>query len=212
MLTIKFGTTLLYSIPSMVLYFMTFLMVRKYSKDFSSTFLKLYKMFFVFNNVTFFNSFITVRIPQNTCKDCLMSFLFKWHTVENPSWFPLNFFYFIHFSMAYVQFFLIFLTSLNRFTMIIWSSTYEKTFNRLAINDNNKSTIWSQIAVTLLPYTSDGLTLIHPWLFLAFSTKARRCFLLMYFPKHVKVSSTTAPNSTHLTRRSQGPGYDTIKF
>ncbi|CAO4376322.1 unnamed protein product [Caenorhabditis nigoni] len=86
------------------------------------------------------------------------------------------------------------------------------TFNRLAVNDNNKSTIWSQIAVTLLPYTSDGLTLIHPWLFLAFSTKARRCFLLMYFPKHVKVSSTTAPNSTHLTRRSQGPGYDTIKF
>lgn len=81
------------------------------------------------NIITFFNSFITVRIPQNTCKDCFMSFLFKSHTVLNPSWFPLNVFYFIHFYMAYAQFFLIFLTSLNRFSMIFWSATYEKVFS-----------------------------------------------------------------------------------
>ena len=46
-----------------------------------------------------------------------------------------------------------------------------QTINRLVVNDNNKNSLWSQIAVTLLPYVSDGLTLIHPWLFLAFSTK-----------------------------------------
>ncbi|KAF1752255.1 hypothetical protein GCK72_018809 [Caenorhabditis remanei] len=80
------------------------------------------------------------------------------------------------------------------------------TINRLVVNDNNKNSLWSQIAVTLLPYVSDGLTLIHPWLFLAFSTKARRCFMLMYFPKHAKIGNATTNNSTHfvsITRRSQ---------
>ncbi|CCD64745.1 Serpentine receptor class gamma-33 [Caenorhabditis elegans] len=321
MFTLKFGTTLLYSIPSMILYAMTVRMVSRFSKDFSRTFIQLYIVFFVFNIITFFNSFITVRIPQNTCKDCFMSFLFKSHTVLNPSWFPLNVFYFIHFYMAYAQFFLIFLTSLNRFSMIFWSATYEKawnrafpfviilvivlpvpftytilpswtyyaytetmdcystsssvdrgflynqllpfmatitiataiiniasfykltcmtykisiaernllfmsgslfivqlladvntTLNRLVVNDNNKFGIWSQIAVTLLPYISDGLTLIHPWMFLAFSTKARRCFMLMYFPKYAKVAVTATNSVRFVTVNKRSQVQDAVRF
>ncbi|CAI2353329.1 unnamed protein product [Caenorhabditis sp. 36 PRJEB53466] len=309
MFTLKFGTTLLYSIPSMVLYSMTIVMVRRFPKDFSSTFLNLYITFFVCNNITFFNSFITVRIPQNTCNDCLMSFLFKAHSATNPSWFPLNFFYFIHYNMAYMQFLMIFLTSLNRFTMIFWSTRYEKvwkrmffpavlaivlcpipftlqvltsstyyvytesldcftvastmdrelvynqllaaltlitvitaivniasfyrlscmafkisvaernllfvsgslfivqlvadintTINRLVLNDSNKDSLWSKVAVTLLPYVSDGLTLIHPWMFLAFSTKARRCFVILYVPGYKDAVATTN-NSIHFISR-----------
>lgn len=48
MFTIKFGVTLLYSVPSMILYLLTILIVRRFSKDFSVTFTKLYIAFFVF--------------------------------------------------------------------------------------------------------------------------------------------------------------------
>uniref|UniRef100_A0A8R1HG94 Serpentine receptor class gamma n=1 Tax=Caenorhabditis japonica TaxID=281687 RepID=A0A8R1HG94_CAEJA len=72
------------------------------------------------------------------------------------------------------------------------------TVNRLAVNDNNKDMVWSRIATTLLPYVSDGLTLIHPWMFLAFSAKARRCFMLMFIPG---CSTTIHSNNSQLTKR-----------
>uniref|UniRef100_A0A1I7V4A5 Serpentine receptor class gamma n=1 Tax=Caenorhabditis tropicalis TaxID=1561998 RepID=A0A1I7V4A5_9PELO len=85
------------------------------------------------------------------------------------------------------------------------------TVTRLFVNDSNKDTIWMQVAVTLLPYVSDGLTLIHPWLFLAFSSKARRCFMIMYFPRHAKVAST-GNNSTHFASATTRKTMDTNRI
>lgn len=104
-----------------------------------------------------------------------------------------------------------------------------QTLNRLVVNDNNKFGIWSQIAVTLLPYISDGLTLIHPWMFLAFSTKvlkkyqlklhtstnhfqARRCFMLMYFPKYAKVAVTATNSVRFVTVNKRSQVQDAVRF
>ncbi|CAI5450676.1 unnamed protein product [Caenorhabditis angaria] len=299
MFTLKFGITLFYGGLSFVVYFMTIFMVRKYWKEFSISFFRLYIAFFVFNLLTFLNSFITVRIPQNTCKECFPSTFFKSNSQNATSnYFPLNIFYTIHWSMAFVQYSMIMLISINRFSMIFFMTSYNSKWNKafpfiifivaifpisqtypiflkqayfdytesldcyatktladtnpiynyllifMALTTvitalanilaffrlqflvekipkgeqnlmfvslamfivqlfaggntmiikfmiNDMTSLWAQVAVTLLPFTSDGLTLIHPWILLMFSRKVRSYMIKMYFPKYYKSSTVT---------------------
>uniref|UniRef100_A0A8R1HSK9 Serpentine receptor class gamma n=1 Tax=Caenorhabditis japonica TaxID=281687 RepID=A0A8R1HSK9_CAEJA len=62
------------------------------------------------------------------------------------------------------------------------------TLSRL---DKNQDMVLSQIATTLLPYISDGLTFIHPWLLLLCSSRARTRFLKMYIPGYSKLEKRT---------------------
>ncbi|CAI5450677.1 unnamed protein product [Caenorhabditis angaria] len=54
---------------------------------------------------------------------------------------------------------------------------------RLMIHDENMTSFWAQLTETLLPFTSDGLTLVHPWILIVFSRKVRNYMIKMYFPK-----------------------------
>ncbi|CAI5451035.1 unnamed protein product [Caenorhabditis angaria] len=304
MFTLKFAITVFYGGLSFVAYFLTVFMMRANWKEFSIAFFRLYIAFFIYNLITFVNSFITVRIPQNTCKDCYMSFLFKAHSQNNTSWFPLNFFYTIHYSMAFVQYAMIMFVSINRCSMIFNLTSYNNQWkrifpciivlvslfpltqtypiffntayyvytealdcystktlantatiyshlliymgvttiitalanifafcklslmnskipkgeqnlmfvslamffvqlfaggntiiNRLFVSDSNATSTWSQIAQTLIPFTSDGLTLIHPWILLAFSKRVRKCMMKTYFPRYVTTPITIAVQS-----------------
>ncbi|CAI5452997.1 unnamed protein product [Caenorhabditis angaria] len=105
-------------------------------KHFNSTYYKLFIVDYFFNLLTFLNSFITLRIPQNTCAKCDLTDLLSLHTKDNYSDFPLYIFYTLQYGMAYVQYSMILLFSFNRFTSVYFL--------------NNREWLWSKIWVYLI--------------------------------------------------------------
>ncbi|CAI2354339.1 unnamed protein product [Caenorhabditis sp. 36 PRJEB53466] len=126
MLTGRFFLTSTYGFASFYVYTKIVWMMHKNWRDYKSTFFKLYTADYFFNLLTFLNSFFTLRAPQNTCDDCFFSFLFNSQTAESNSWFPLNFFFTLHYCMAFIQYSMIFLFALNRCSMVFLFSSYEK--------------------------------------------------------------------------------------
>lgn len=64
------------------------------------------------NVYTYINSLITLRLPQITCKDCILASII-------PNVPGLNFFGCMHFHLAYVQYLMIFSLIFNRFTAVL---------------------------------------------------------------------------------------------
>ncbi|CAB3397841.1 unnamed protein product [Caenorhabditis bovis] len=128
-----FSFTCFYGAFSILLYILTFVLICKDSKTFPGSFFTLYKANFFYNILTFANSFITVRIPNATCKTCKLASFFE-DQISGRNEFPLRIFSCIHYSMAYVQYSMIFLVSANRFTQFF----YYNHNDLLAMLDDSK--------------------------------------------------------------------------
>ncbi|CAB3397265.1 unnamed protein product [Caenorhabditis bovis] len=109
---ISFVINSLYGIATFVIYTMIIVMINRQWIDYHGSYFKIYIIDFFVNLVTFLNSFITLRIPQATCKECLVASIFDrfTSTMENRS-IILNIFHTIHAHMAYVQYAIILLST-----------------------------------------------------------------------------------------------------
>ncbi|EFP07112.1 CRE-SRG-32 protein [Caenorhabditis remanei] len=126
MLTVQFLITTAYGAASFYLYtLIVYMMIRRWN-EYNTTFFKIFIIEYCFNLITFVNSFITLRAPQNTCKECVFAFLFDRSsnpTVDNS---PLQYFFTLHYAMAYIQYSMTFLMALNRLSMVVLVNSYEK--------------------------------------------------------------------------------------
>ncbi|CAA97334.2 Serpentine receptor class gamma [Caenorhabditis elegans] len=126
MLTPLFFLPAAYGVASSYLYTLIILMMIRRWNEYNTAFFKLFIIEYVFNMVTFANSFVTLRAPQNTCNNCTFAFLFERNSSTEEDNFPLQVFFTIHYCMAFIQYFMTFLSSLNRLTMVFFVDSYEK--------------------------------------------------------------------------------------
>lgn len=73
------------------------------------------------NMWTYVNSFVTLRLPQNSCGSCLLA---PWF--QQGDFYGLEVFHTLHYQFAYIQYLMTLLSSINRCTMVFFPSTYEK--------------------------------------------------------------------------------------
>ncbi|EGT48542.1 hypothetical protein CAEBREN_30978 [Caenorhabditis brenneri] len=126
MLTVQFFVTTAYGAVSFYLYTMIVYMMIKRWNEYNNTFFKIFIIEYVINIVTFLNSFITLRAPQNTCKECPFSFLFDQNSSPTEDNWPLQLFFTFHYSMAFIQYSITLMVALNRLSMVILVDSYEK--------------------------------------------------------------------------------------
>ncbi|CAD6198236.1 unnamed protein product [Caenorhabditis auriculariae] len=124
----RFTIQAAYGIPSVILYFITVVFLFKNWKQFDTYFFRLYIAQFITNIWTYGNSFITLRLPQNTCQNCYLSEFFLSHSKNQTEdvILPLDVFYTLHFQFAFIQYSIITINCVNRFTMIFFPSEYQK--------------------------------------------------------------------------------------
>ncbi|CAI2350229.1 unnamed protein product [Caenorhabditis sp. 36 PRJEB53466] len=119
--------SLSYCVPSFALYTLLIIMLIRSWKDFNSGFFRIVIADYCFNLFTFVNSMVTLRLPNGTCKECLLDNLFSQLGPNNPytvSFLWIN--YFFHFGNAYFQYSMVTLMSLNRATSIFFYFINEK--------------------------------------------------------------------------------------
>ncbi|PIC27034.1 hypothetical protein B9Z55_019416 [Caenorhabditis nigoni] len=170
MLTVQFLITTAYGAASFYLYTLIVYMMIKRWTEYNTTFFKLFIIEYCFNVVTFLNSFITLRAPQNTCKDCIFSFLFDRNSSPNEDNSPLQYFFTLHYAMAYIQYSMTFLVALNRLSMVLLVNSYEK-FWRPALPVFICLVIAYPLLVTL-PISSNNAYYIYVPGLLAYTTKS----------------------------------------
>ncbi|CAI2355078.1 unnamed protein product [Caenorhabditis sp. 36 PRJEB53466] len=110
-----FLASLTYGIPSVLLYIITMYIIVKHRKTFDSSFFNLYIYDGVINIFTYLNTFWLSRLSSITCGDCLFAPFYS--AIGNFS--GLNFFIAMGIHMAYVQYALTTLISLNRFSVLV---------------------------------------------------------------------------------------------
>ncbi|EFO95450.1 hypothetical protein CRE_08931 [Caenorhabditis remanei] len=127
----KFGLTLLYGVTGMVLYTWVCWAVVKNRYNLKSSFYKMFVVGYVMNMMTYINSFISLRVPQNTkINDSFASFFLE-HDAHHPETkFPLYVFHTLHYQFAYSQYIYNCLLCLNRFTAIFKPLTSEMWWNK----------------------------------------------------------------------------------
>ncbi|CDH92963.1 Serpentine receptor class gamma [Caenorhabditis elegans] len=129
---LKFILAFGYCSISFVIYTLLIIMLLKNWKDFKSAFFRIVIADYFFNLLTWLNSMITLRIPNGTCKDCVLSNLFASLGKDNQYTSSFLFFcYFLHFGNAYFQYFMVTLMSLNRTTSIFFYFVNEKIWKFL---------------------------------------------------------------------------------
>ncbi|CAL2042249.1 unnamed protein product [Caenorhabditis brenneri] len=129
---LKFLISFSYCSISFILYTMLMIMLLRNWKEFKSAFFYIVIADYLFNLLTWLNSMITLRLPNGTCKDCLMSGIFSALGKDNPYTGGFLFFcYFLHFGNAYFQYGMITLMSLNRATSIFFYFINEKIWRYL---------------------------------------------------------------------------------
>ncbi|CAP35472.1 Protein CBG17938 [Caenorhabditis briggsae] len=107
-----------YSLPSIILYFLTIYIILKHRKYFNSSFFILYIFDGIMNIFTFLNLFYMMRLSSITCENCLFSFLYK----IADDYVPMTFLMAMTFHMAYVQYSITALISFNRLP-VLWNYT-----------------------------------------------------------------------------------------
>ncbi|CAI5451036.1 unnamed protein product [Caenorhabditis angaria] len=126
-----FIVTLIYGLFSVVLYtLIVFIIIRNKNKNLNSSFFTIFVIGYFINLTCFFNSYVTLRLPQNTCKDCKLSFLFS---TGKESTFPLGIFYAISINMAFIQSSMTLLISINRYTTFLMVLDKDKIWNHKII-------------------------------------------------------------------------------
>ncbi|KAF1750099.1 hypothetical protein GCK72_016645 [Caenorhabditis remanei] len=242
---------LFYGIPSFVLYILTFYIILRYRKTFDSSFFQLYLFDGALNLFTFLNNYFKTRIPAITGYNSFIGAFYR--IIANT--FLLDFTMLMNFHMAYVQYAITTLVSLNRLSVMLKYNTFEPPIDKifsvlipfmvistvfsivinifsvtivrnLASQVRYKAEsnfiiiacitclvqlcgavssfiriqyIGSPIAVTLatyIPFISDGLSLVQPWLLLAFSHVIRNKIIETIGRKKQNKSSVVIPRST----------------
>ncbi|EGT49199.1 CBN-SRG-34 protein [Caenorhabditis brenneri] len=129
----KFMITTSYGITAMLIYTGVTTVILRNQTTFKSTFFHLFC-----NLCTYLNSFITLRIPQNTgVMGTFSSFYSNLNVNNTENGFPLMIFHTLHFEFAYTQYIFNCLVCANRFTAIIFpinSERYWLRFNWLIVS------------------------------------------------------------------------------
>ncbi|CCD83526.2 Serpentine receptor class gamma [Caenorhabditis elegans] len=129
---LKFILAFGYCSISFVIYTLLIIMLLKNWKDFKSAFFHIVIADYFFNLLTWLNSMITLRLPNGTCKDCVLSNLFASLGKDNQYTSSFLFFcYFLHFGNAYFQYFMVTLMAVNRTTSIFFYFVNEKIWSIL---------------------------------------------------------------------------------
>ncbi|EFO97203.1 CRE-SRG-39 protein [Caenorhabditis remanei] len=111
-----FVLALIYSIPSLILYFATVFVIIKYWKSLKSSFFVWYLLDFSMNLLTTCVTFITLKLSSVTCQTCFLSPIYTWLSSNLIS----NFLYCMMYHLSYVQYAITTIISINRMT-IIWN-------------------------------------------------------------------------------------------
>ncbi|CCD66560.1 Serpentine receptor class gamma-31 [Caenorhabditis elegans] len=117
-------TQFIYGTISTIIYSLTVVFLTKNWKHFDNYFLKLYICQFFFNMWMYWNFYITSRLPASTCKDCYLSGWFDSLSKDSGSMFPFKFFIFCQYHLGFMSYSNLFLTSINRFTLIFMPKRY----------------------------------------------------------------------------------------
>ncbi|CAA16409.1 Serpentine receptor class gamma [Caenorhabditis elegans] len=124
---VKFMVTTSYGVLSMLIYSGITCVIINDHKTFKSSFFKLFCVGFFMNLCTYLNSFVTLRIPQNTgVQGTFSSFYSNLNLNNTENWFPLNIFHTFHFEFAYTQYIFNCFVCANRFTAICFPIRSEK--------------------------------------------------------------------------------------
>ncbi|ULT89271.1 hypothetical protein L5515_007873 [Caenorhabditis briggsae] len=121
-----FCVYLSYGIPSFVIYMLTFFIIFRYGKTFSSSFFRLYLFDGALNLLTYFNNYFKTRLPGIACHDCLLGSFYR--SIGNT--FLMDIFMLMNFHMAYVQYAVTTLVSLNRLTVIVKYTLFEPIWQK----------------------------------------------------------------------------------
>ncbi|CAL2046856.1 unnamed protein product [Caenorhabditis brenneri] len=142
MATWSFVLSLIYGIVFMTLYTWVAFTLWIRRNQLKSSFYRLFLVGFVMNLLTYINSFMSLRIPQNTGYNDSFSRYFLYHNPYNKEddW-PVNIYHTLHYQFAYAQYIFNCVICLNRFTLIIFPMTSEKLW---------KKWFWAVVAVIFL--------------------------------------------------------------
>ncbi|EFO98777.1 hypothetical protein CRE_30508 [Caenorhabditis remanei] len=129
---LKFLISFFYCSVSFTIYTLLMIMLLKNWKEFKSAFFHIVIADYLFNLLTWLNSMITLRLPNGTCKTCIMSEIFGALGKDNQyTGGFLYICYFLHFGNAYFQYGMITMMSVNRATSIFFYFINEKIWKIL---------------------------------------------------------------------------------
>ncbi|CAI2355080.1 unnamed protein product [Caenorhabditis sp. 36 PRJEB53466] len=145
--TITFIISLTYAIPSISLYLITIFIICKHGKVFNSSFFKIYSYDCFMNLLTYSKTFTTMRVPSVTCYNCLLAPVL----LSSNDHLPMPFIFSIGYHMAYVQYAMTTLISVNRLTVLLNFNFFEPIWRRY---------VWlMMLAVLLFPFVSTRVAL-----------------------------------------------------
>uniref|UniRef100_A0A8R1DJ39 Serpentine receptor class gamma n=1 Tax=Caenorhabditis japonica TaxID=281687 RepID=A0A8R1DJ39_CAEJA len=120
---------LIYSIPSLLLYFITAIVIRKNWKKLKSSFFIWYLYDFAMNCLTMIFTFITLKTASATCQTCLLAPFYR--TIQDTV--ISQFLYSMMYHMSYTQYCTTAVISVNRLSIILNHYTFEKLWLRFSI-------------------------------------------------------------------------------
>ncbi|EFP04667.1 hypothetical protein CRE_31289 [Caenorhabditis remanei] len=123
---LTFCIYLFYGIPSFILYILTFYIILRYRKTFHSSFFHLYLFDGALNLFTFLNNYFKTRIPGITGYN---SFIGAFYRIIADT-ILLDFTMLMNFHMAYVQYAITTLVSLNRLSVMLKYTTFEPLWRK----------------------------------------------------------------------------------
>ncbi|EFP13296.1 hypothetical protein CRE_12149 [Caenorhabditis remanei] len=122
---ISFIASVSYGLPSACLYVITFFVIIKNRKTFDSSFFEIYLYDGAMNLLTYFTGFFTMRLNKITCEECLMALLYK-----NLDGLLLQLIGTMGVHMAYVQYSMSTLVSLNRLSVLLNFNFFEPIWKK----------------------------------------------------------------------------------
>ncbi|EFO91819.1 CRE-SRG-34 protein [Caenorhabditis remanei] len=131
----KFMITTSYGITAMIIYTWVTGVILRNSGTFKSSFFHLFCVGYFMNLCTYLNSFVTLRLPQNTDVSGTFSDFYSSLNLNNTdNMFPLSIFHTLHFEFAYTQYIFNCFVCTNRFTAICFP-----------VHSERVSLVWRQI-------------------------------------------------------------------
>ena len=155
--------SILYGFPSVSLYILTIIIIQKNKKKFDSSFFNLYVFDGFMNMFTYLNVFFAGRIPSVTCDTCLLAPVYR----NVGRFISLNFVLAMLYHMAYVQYSITTLVSLNRFSVLLKSHVFEPVSNESTSALHWQFQIWKKytwlfiIFIYFLPFLNTKLVFYY---------------------------------------------------
>ncbi|EGT55269.1 hypothetical protein CAEBREN_23504 [Caenorhabditis brenneri] len=123
---IGFIISIVYSIPCIILYFSTVMIVICNWKHMKSSFYQFYIFEFFMNMWTFLNGFSSIRLPNITCKGCFLASLLE--SLREPS-IGSQILFEMQFHMAFVQYSTTTIVAINRMTLMCYPGFFKKSWS-----------------------------------------------------------------------------------